>query len=87
MSIRIFCGMCQHFLYKYQKKGNGGLVKCFVHKILGLACCPLDLHCPVDNTNKDMTCPECGSKFAREAIIKGKLAHKIIGGKVFHRKD
>ena len=35
-----------------------------------------------DATEGDLRCPECGTKFARPAMIRGKPANKIIGGKV-----
>lgn len=47
------------------------LVKCYVERIVH------------DYTAGDLTCHECGQEFAREAIVHGRPAHKIIGGKVF----
>ena len=35
-----------------------------------------------DYTNQDLCCPKCGQEFARERMIRGTPAHKIIGGKV-----
>lgn len=54
--------------------GKGSLVKCFVERIVE------------DATEGDLKCPECGSEFARPAMIRGKPANKIIGGKVIMRK-
>ena len=54
--------------------GKGSLVKCFVERIVE------------DATDGDLKCPECGSEFARPAMIRGKPANKIIGGKVIMRK-
>ncbi|CAI5504420.1 unnamed protein product [Closterium sp. Naga37s-1] len=34
-----------------------------------------------------MKCPACGSEFARMRMIKGKPAHKIVGGKHLHPHD
>lgn len=70
-TISIFCAQCRTLLYKYRKGGDGGLVKCFVERI------------SEDHTNGDLHCPECGQEFARERMMAGKPAHKIIGGKVF----
>lgn len=39
-----------------------------------------------DYTNGDLTCPQCGTLFARFAMIRGKPANKIIGGKVYMKK-
>ena len=50
--------------------GKGSLVKCFVERIVE------------DATAGDLKCPECGTEFARPAMIRGKPANKIIGGKV-----
>ena len=50
------------------------MVKCFLERIVE------------DTTAGDLKCPECGSEFARPAIIRGKPANKIIGGKVTMRK-
>lgn len=69
-TIKIHCSKCNEFLYKYNKGGNGSLVKCFLHKILK------------DNTNGNKLCPKCGQEFARDRIIRNKPAHKIIKGKV-----
>ncbi len=33
-TIKIYCSRCDEFLYKYDKGGNGSLIKCFLHKIL-----------------------------------------------------
>lgn len=50
--------------------GKGSLVKCFVERIVE------------DMTKGDLTCPQCGQEFARPAMIRGRPANKIIGGKV-----
>ena len=48
-------------------------MKCFVEGIVE------------DRTRGDLRCPECGQVFARLKTISGRLAHKIIQGKVFTR--
>lgn len=73
-TVKIYCAKCSGMLYKYRKGGNGALVKCFVERIAE------------DHTEGDMRCKGCGTEFARLRMIKGKPAHKIIGGKVFMRK-
>ena len=72
-TISILCARCQTLLYKYKKGGRGGLVKCFVERIV------------VDRTAGDLKCPKCEGEFARFQMISGKPAHKIIQGKVFTR--
>ena len=72
-TISIFCARCRTLLYKYAKGGTGGLVKCFVERILE------------DHTRGDLCCPDCGQQFARPWATSGKPAHRIIQSKVFVR--
>ena len=72
-TIAIHCSRCRALLYRYQKGGTGGLVKCFVERIVE------------DRTSGDLRCHECGQEFAREIRITGRTAHKIIQGKVTTR--
>ena len=72
-TISIHCAGCRTLLYRYQKGGRGGLVKCFLERIVS------------DHTRGDLKCHECGQAFARERVISGRVAHKIIQGKVFTR--
>lgn len=72
-TISIHCAGCRTLLYKYRKGGTGGLVKCFVDRIVE------------DRTAGDLHCPSCGSEFARRWATSGKPAHKMIGGRVFTR--
>lgn len=72
-TISIHCLKCRTLLYRYGKGGTGGLVKCFVERILE------------DRTRGDLRCPECRQQFARPISIGGRAAHKIIQGKVYTR--
>lgn len=72
-TIAIHCSGCRSLLYRYRKGGTGGLVKCFVERIVE------------DRTDGDLRCPHCSRSFARPIRIGGKEAHKIISGKVFTR--
>jgi len=72
-TIGIHCRACRTLLYKYSKGGTGGLVKCFVERIVD------------DRTAGDLHCQGCGREFARFQMMAGKPAHKIIQGKVFTR--
>ncbi|MDN3611616.1 hypothetical protein ACFFUP_13420 [Vibrio ostreicida] len=69
-TIDIKCVKCHHALLKYRKGGKGALVKCFKERIVD------------DYTDGDCRCPGCGAEFARETLIRGTPAYKIIGGKV-----
>jgi hypothetical protein len=73
-TVKIFCAKCDELLYLYRKAGKGALVKCFKERIAK------------DYTNGDLKCPQCSIEFARPAMIRGKPANKMIGGKVTMRK-
>ncbi|WP_407330369.1 hypothetical protein [Enterovibrio sp. 27052020O] len=68
-SVDIVCGKCKTRLFKYKKGGKGALVKCFKERIV------------VDYTTRPCACPNCGVVFARETLVRGTPAYKIIGGK------
>lgn len=72
-TIKVYCQKCDTLLYKYHKSGSGHLLKCYCSRI------------KEDYTNRDLKCPNCREKFAREAMIRGKPAYKIIQGKVYVR--
>jgi LSD1 subclass zinc finger protein len=72
-TISIHCAGCRTLLYRYRKGGTGGLVKCFVERIVE------------DRTAGDLRCPRCGNTFARPGEIAGRPIHKIVQGKVFTR--
>ena len=69
-TIKVICAKCQTVLYKYKKEGGGELVKCYTSNILE------------DFTKGDLCCPNCKQQFAREAMVHGRPAHRIINGKV-----
>lgn len=72
--VKVFCSNCKTLLYYYRKAGKGHLVKCYKERIVK------------DFTKGDLKCPKCGELFAREAMVRGKPANKIIQGKVFTKK-
>ena len=69
-TVDIFCARCKTKLYRYRKGGKGALVKCFKERI------------SEDFTQLLCTCPGCDTVFAREMLIRGVPAYKMIGGKV-----
>ncbi|RJG47526.1 hypothetical protein [Motilimonas pumila] len=69
-TVDIFCVKCRSPLFKYRKGGKGALVKCFKSRLVH------------DFTTTPCHCPQCQQVFAREQIIRGLPAYKIIGGKV-----
>jgi hypothetical protein len=72
-TVDIFCSQCKTQLFKYHKGGKGKLLKCFKQRI------------SQDFTNNPGACPTCSSLFARDTLIRGTPAFKIIGGKVFSK--
>ena len=70
-SVDVHCARCKAILYKYRKGGKGSLVKCFVERITE------------DFTAVPCRCPSCDQQFARETLIRGVPAYKMIGGKVY----
>jgi len=70
-TVDIFCVKCRSQLFKYRKGGKGALIKCFKERI------------SVDFTNDTCVCPKCETIFARETLIRGTPALKLIGGKVY----
>ncbi|WP_394200488.1 hypothetical protein [Shewanella waksmanii] len=70
-TVDIFCANCKALLYKYRKGGKGALVKCFKERIV------------TDHTQQACTCPQCQQVFARDTLVRGTPAFKMIGGKVF----
>ncbi|RTE86728.1 MULTISPECIES: hypothetical protein [Gammaproteobacteria] len=69
-SVDIFCASCRAPLFKYRKGGKGSLVKCFLERITE------------NHTKEPCICPGCGQQFARETMIRGAPAYKMVGGKV-----
>ncbi len=68
-TVDIYCSQCKTQLLKYRKAGKGSLVKCFKERVVE------------SYVVEDCKCQKCGSEFAREALIRGTPAYKMIGGK------
>lgn len=69
-TVDIYCAKCKTPLFKYHKGGKGSLVKCFKARI------------SKDYTVEPCICPGCQGVFARDTLVRGTPAFKIIGGKV-----
>ncbi len=69
-TIQVSCAACKTALFRYRKGGKGALVKCFKERIVK------------DYTRQPCLCPGCGAEFARDTLVRGTPAYKIIGGKV-----
>jgi len=72
-TVDVFCSQCKTQLFKYRKGGKGALVKCFKQRITK------------DFTTTPCVCPNCQLPFARDTLVRGTPAYKIIGGKVFFK--
>ena len=75
-TVKVLCSACKFCLYKYKKGGKVSLQKCYHERIVE------------DHTAGDapgLVCPQCGQVFARFAMIHGKPASKIIGGKAIQK--
>ncbi|GAB2650404.1 hypothetical protein [Vibrio panuliri] len=72
-TVEIYCANCKFQLFKYRKGGKGALVKCFKERIVE------------DNTTTPCICPKCGKEFARDTLVRGTPAYKMIGGKVISK--
>ena len=69
-TVDIFCSKCREKLFKYRKGGKGALLKCFKERIVD------------DYTTQPCQCPKCEQVFARDMLIRGTPAFKMIGGKL-----
>ncbi|MCL1148497.1 hypothetical protein L2747_21125 [Shewanella marinintestina] len=69
-TVEIFCAKCKTQLFKYRKGGKGALIKCFKERIVD------------DYTKTPCQCPSCDQTFARDTLIRGAPAFKMVGGKV-----
>ena len=70
-TVDVYCSQCKTQLYTYHKGGKGSLVKCFKERI------------SKDFTTTPCVCPGCDQTFARDTLVRGTPAFKMIGGKVF----
>ena len=78
-TVTVRCAKCNEALFRYKKKNGlkSNLVKCYLERIVG------DPHELIDARDADgMKCPKCQSMFARDAMIRGRPALKMVGGKV-----
>ena len=75
----VVCQKCSTTLFRYKKKNGlkSSLVKCYIERIVDD---PLGLLAA--ERGSEMECPKCKSRFARDALIHGRPALKMVGGKV-----
>ena len=84
-TVTVACSKCDTSLFKYKKKNGlkSNLIKCYVERIVKDE---HDLLLLARESGEEMQCPKCGSNFARDALIHGRPALKMVGGKVRMRK-
>ena len=78
-TVSVVCQKCSTTLFRYKKKNGlkSSLVKCYIERIVDD---PLGLLAA--ERGSEMECPKCKSRFARDALIHGRPALKMVGGKV-----
>lgn len=92
-SVSINCSKCRTRLFRYKKKNGtkSNLIKCYLERIsedsAGLlsssaAARDGDENEYSDTQHESWKCPNCQTQFARSAMIHGRPALKMIGGKV-----
>ena len=88
-TITVACSKCSEQLFRYKKKNGlrSNLIKCYTERIVGDPHGLLDDRAPASTSEPSvLCCPVCGSGFARDAMIHGRPALKMVGGKVRMRK-
>ena len=91
-TVTVACSKCSELLFRYKKKNGlrSNLIKCYVERIVGdphgLLAAREELRASAGGASGELCCPACGSGFARDALIHGRPALKMVGGKVRMRK-
>ena len=83
--VKLFCATCRTALLRYNKAGNGALVKLHPSRVTADCSVPLRKSAEKaqpEHTALGVTCPKCHTVFARVTMIGGQLYRKLIGGKV-----
>ncbi|KAL7498091.1 hypothetical protein ACHAWT_009853 [Skeletonema menzelii] len=79
-TVSVNCSSCRHRLFRYKKKNGtkSNLIKCYVERIVHYQ---LSMFEELSANDHQWSCPNCGTKFARSALIHGRPALKLVGGK------
>ncbi len=84
-SVSVNCKKCKTKLFRYKKKNGtkSNLIKCYVERISEDCQNLVAERQGIANGNdgNDWICPKCGTKFGRDALIHGRPAIKLVGGK------
>lgn len=85
-TVSINCAKCGEKLFRYKKKNGtkSNLVKCYIERIsedyTGLL--KAQEISGISSEEFQWSCPNCETKFARHALIHGRPALKMVGGKI-----
>lgn len=93
-TVSVVCSKCGTRLFRYKKKNGtkSNLVKCYVERIAEDCAGLLEDKKGADDVapassaggseSETWECPKCSTTFARSAMIHGRPALKLVGGKV-----
>ncbi len=93
-TVAVNCNSCRHRLFRYKKKNGtkSNLIKCYVERIVhsqeesddsetDTLEQQLSKFEELSANDHKWSCPKCGTNFARSALIHGRPALKLVGGK------
>jgi len=83
-TVSVNCKQCGLLLFRYKKKNGtkSNLIKCYIERIAEDCAGVLRDQGGMNDDCTEYHCPECQSRFARPATIKGMPALKLVGGKI-----
>ena len=87
-AVSVNCKKCRTRLFRYRKKNGtkSNLIKCYVERI-SEDCVDLvanknkSKNGDGENNSNEWFCPNCDTRFGRDAMIHGRPAIKLVGGK------
>jgi hypothetical protein len=82
-TVSVNCATCSERLFRYKKKNGtkSSLVKCYVERIVEDCAGILSTAPEAPPSDYEWQCPSCDTQFARTAMIHGRPALKLVGGK------
>jgi len=82
-TVSVSCAKCNTRLFGYKKKNGlkSALVKCYIERIVEDPFGLLSGDERAAELGSEWACPSCSSVFARSAVIRGRPALKLAGGK------
>lgn len=79
-TVSVNCKKCRTRLFRYKKKNGtkSNIIKCYVERI-SEDCVDVVKNKKEDSV--DWICPTCETRFGKDALIHGRPAIKLVGGK------